>query len=150
MLGEQYAELRGKITGQRVLDVEGPTIETSVSVTGNMKGVPVQEMLTFIGTPTTERGVIHGIGKGVVTALGDAVGGGEPEMVTYTDEGIGRLGTEGSIKWCGSIFFRKQYYSRISSSEGGDKLAFLNNMIGLFETEMDAAGNFYEKAWEWK
>jgi hypothetical protein len=28
MLGEQYGELKGKITGQRVLDVEGPTIET--------------------------------------------------------------------------------------------------------------------------
>ena len=55
MLGEQYAELRGKITGQRVLDVEGPTIETSVSVSGTMKGIPVQEMLTFIGIPTTEK-----------------------------------------------------------------------------------------------
>ena len=49
MLGEQYAELSGKITGQRVLDVEGPTIETSVSVSGTIKGVPVQEMITFIG-----------------------------------------------------------------------------------------------------
>jgi hypothetical protein len=157
MLGEQYAEVRGKITGQRVLDVEGPTIETSVSVSGTMKGIPVQEMLTFIGIPTTERGVIHGVGKGVVMALGDAVEGegGEPEMVTYTGEGIGRLGTGGSIKWRGSIFFRKQYYSRISgltssSSEGEGKLSFLNNMVGLFESEIDAAGNFYEKAWVWK
>jgi hypothetical protein len=31
MLGEQYVELSGKITSQRVLDVEGPTIETSVA-----------------------------------------------------------------------------------------------------------------------
>ena len=99
MLGEQYAELRGKITGQRVLDVEGPTIETSVTVSGTMKGVPVQEMITFIGTPTTEKGVIHGVGKGVVMALGDGVEGGEPEMVSYTGEGIGRLSTGGSIKW---------------------------------------------------
>jgi hypothetical protein len=28
MLGDQIAELKGKITGQRVLDVEGPTMET--------------------------------------------------------------------------------------------------------------------------
>jgi hypothetical protein len=134
MLGEQYAEVRGKITGQRVLDVEGPTIETSVSVSGTMKGIPVQEMLTFIGIPTTKRRVIHGVGKGVVIALGDAVEG-EPEMVTYTGEGIGRLSAGGSIKWRGSIFYRKQYYSRISS-EGGGKLAFLNNMVGLFETKI--------------
>ena len=149
MLGEQYAELRGKITGQRVLDVEGPTIETSVTVSGTMKGVPVQEMITFIGTPTTEKGVIHGVGKGVVMALGDGVEGGEPEMVSYTGEGIGRLSTGGSIKWRGSVFYRKQYHSRISG-EGGGKLSFLNNMVGLFETEIDAAGNFSEKGWEWK
>ncbi|MGC2572897.1 MAG: hypothetical protein WA364_15405 [Candidatus Nitrosopolaris sp.] len=30
MLGDQIAELKGKLTGQRVLDVEGPTMETSV------------------------------------------------------------------------------------------------------------------------
>ena len=29
MLGDQIAELKGKLTGQRVLDVEGPTMETS-------------------------------------------------------------------------------------------------------------------------
>jgi hypothetical protein len=65
MLGEQYAELKGKATGQRVLDIEGPTMETSVSVSGTMKGIQVQEMLTFVGVPTAEKGVIHGIGKGV-------------------------------------------------------------------------------------
>ena len=123
MLGEQYAELRGKITGQRVLDVEGPTIETSVTVSGTMKGVPVQEMITFIGTPTTEKGVIHGVGKGAVMALGDGIEGGEPEMVSYTGEGIGRLSTGGSIKWRGSVFYRKQYYSRISG-EGGENCHF--------------------------
>jgi hypothetical protein len=36
MLGEQIAELKGKIMGQRALDTEGPTMETSVSFTGSM------------------------------------------------------------------------------------------------------------------
>jgi hypothetical protein len=139
MLGEQYAELKGKITGQRVLDVEGPIIETSVSTTGTVKGAQVQEMITLIGTPTTERGVIHGIGKGVLMTIGG--GGGEPEMATYTGEGIGRMDSSGSIKWRGSVFSR--------SSSGG-KLSFLNNMIGIFESEIDAAGNFSEMVWEWK
>jgi hypothetical protein len=142
MLGEQYAELKGRTTGQRVLDIEGPTIETSVSVSGTMRGIQVQEMLTFVGTPTTEKGVIHGVGKGVVMASGGG-GAGESEMATYTGEGIGRLGSSGSIKWRGSVFFR-------TSSAGGDKLAFLNNLVGLFESEIDADGNFFEKAWEWK
>jgi hypothetical protein len=113
MLGEQYAELKGKITGQRVLDIEGPTIETSVSVSGTMKGTQVQEMITFIGTPTVEKGVIHGVGKGVIMAAADG-GGGVPEMVTYTGEGVGRFSSSGSIKWRGSVFFR--------TSSAGSKL----------------------------
>jgi hypothetical protein len=140
MLGEQYAELKGKITGQRVLDVEGPIIETSVSTTGTVKGAQVQEMITFVGTPTTEKGVIHGVGKGVLMTTGGREGG-EPEMATYTGEGIGRMDSSGSIKWRGSVFSR---------SPSGGKLSFLNNMIGIFESEIDAAGNFSEKVWEWK
>jgi|SRR5918994_6400713 hypothetical protein len=139
MLGEQYAELKGKITGQRVLDVEGPIIETSVSTTGTVKGAQVQEMITFIGTPTKEKGVIHGVGKGVLMTTGGE--GGEPEMATYTGEGIGRIDSSGSVRWRGSVFSR-------SSSDG--KLSFLNNMVGIFESEIDAAGNFSEKVWEWK
>jgi hypothetical protein len=141
MLGEQIEELKGKITGQRVLESEGPMIETSESVSGTMKGIQVEEMITFIGTPTVEKGVIHGLGKGVIMAAGCGVGGGVPEMVTYTGEGVGRFSSSGSIKWRGSVFFR--------TSSGG-KLAFLNNIVGVFESEIDVDGNFSEKAWEWK
>ena len=146
MLGEQYVESRGKITSQRVLDVEGPTVETSVAASGTIKRTPVQVMLTFTGTPTAEKGVIHGVGKGVITATGD---GGELETISYTGEAIGRLDSGGNIKWRGSIFTRKQYYSKISG-QAVEKLSFLNNMVGVFESEIDAAGNFSEKIWEWK
>jgi hypothetical protein len=57
MLGEQYAELKGKITSQIVLDAEGPSLETSVSVSGTMKGVKVQEMITFVGMPTISNNI---------------------------------------------------------------------------------------------
>ena len=30
------------------------------------------------------------------------------------------------------------------------KLAFLNNLVGVFESEIDAEGNVTEKVWEWK
>jgi hypothetical protein len=82
MLEEQYLELSGKITGERVLDVEGPRIETSVAT---IRGVQVQEMITFVGRPTVEKGVLHGVGQGVITTA-DSSAGGEPEMVTYTGE----------------------------------------------------------------
>lgn len=140
MLGEQYLELSGKIAGQRVLDIEGPTIETSVTTKGTIKGVQVQEIITFTGRPTVEKGVLHGVGQGVITTTAGSAGG-EPEMVTYTGEGVGRISSSGGVKWRGSIF------SRTSS---GGKLSFLNNMVGVFEAEIDADGNFSEKIWEWK
>jgi hypothetical protein len=141
MLGEQYLELSGKITGQRVLDIEGPTIETSVATKGTIKGVQVQEIITFTGRPTVEKGVLHDVGQGVITTTTAGSAGGEPEMVTYTGEGVGRISSSGGVKWRGSIF------SRTSS---GGKLSFLNNMVGVFEAEIDADGNFSEKIWEWK
>jgi hypothetical protein len=135
MLGEQIAELKGKIIGQRVLDIEGPTIETSVSVSGSIKGTQVKETLTFEGRPTTtSKGVLHGKGKGVIMA-------GESELATYTGEGVGRPSSSGSINYRGSIFY--------STSSNG-KLAFLNNLIGVFESDIDTEGNFSEKIWEWK
>ena len=37
MLGEQFAGLKGKMMGQRVLDSEGPTLETSESAMGVLR-----------------------------------------------------------------------------------------------------------------
>ncbi len=133
MLGEQIAELNGKTTGQRVLDADGPTIETSASVSGNFTGTDVTEILTFVGTPSGT-GVMHAVGRGIIMTK-------DGEMATYTGEGVGRIADGGEINWRGSIFYR-------TSSTG--KLAFLNNLVGLFETGIDSEGNFSEKAWEWK
>ena len=36
MLGELIYEAKGKITGYRVLDVEGPKIEVTISESGHM------------------------------------------------------------------------------------------------------------------
>jgi hypothetical protein len=49
MLGDQMTDLKGKVTGQRVLDAECPTIETSISSKGTAKGIQINEMLTFLG-----------------------------------------------------------------------------------------------------
>jgi len=132
MLGDQIAQLKGKLTGQRVLDVEGPTMETSVSMEGSFRGTEVKHHMTYLSKPVSP-GVIHGKSKGVMMAGGS-------EMVVSTGEGIGRISPSG-IKWRGSAFYR-------TSSTG--KLAFLNNLVGLFETDVDIEGNFTEKIWEWK
>jgi hypothetical protein len=98
MLGEQIAEVKGKITGQRVLDIEGPSIETSLSASGSLKGIQMKETITFVGKLTNTNGIIHGKGKAVIMA-------GESELATYTGEGIGRVNPSGSINWRGSYFF---------------------------------------------
>jgi hypothetical protein len=133
MLGEQIEELKGKIIGQRVVDVERPTLETSVTSSGTIRGTQVTEMLTFVGSPTTSEGLLHGKGGGIIMA-------GQSEVATFTAEGVGRLGSSG-VSWRGSYFFR-------TSSTGS--LAFLNNVVGIFEGEFASQGNFSHKSWEWK
>jgi len=66
---------------------------------------------------------------------------GEAEMATFTAEAFGRISPSGSVKWRGVHFDR--------TSSGG-KLAFLNNVISVFESEIDAEGNVTQKTWEWK
>lgn len=132
MLGEQITELKGKTTGRRVLDAEGPIIETSVSASGTARGTQVNESITYVAKPVSS-GVLHGKGRGVIMA-------GNSEMATLEGEGIGRISANGA-KWRGAIFYR-------TASTG--KLSFLNNTVGLFEAEVDEEGNFTEKIWEWK
>src|SRR5919198_5889568 len=138
MLGEQIEDLKGKITGQRVVQVQPLTIETSVSASGSIRGTQVTQMLTFVGSPVAagsegeeeeeERGVIHGKGGGIIMMAGQS------EFATFTGEGIGRISSSGGTKWRGSIFY--------STSSKKGKLSFLNNMIGASEGEFNAQGNF--------
>lgn len=79
MLGDQIAELKGKITGQRILDVEGPTMETTVSIEGSFMGTQVKQHMTYISKPLSP-GVIHGKAKGIMMA-------GESEMVVSVGRG---------------------------------------------------------------
>jgi hypothetical protein len=133
MLSEFIGELKGKITGQRVLSVEGPKMETSVSASGNLRGAQVTETLTYVASRTS-KGVLHGVGNGVIMST-------EGELVTYTGEGIGKLDSSGTLKWRGAIFF---------TTESTGKLSSLNNQVGVFEAQVDAEGNFSDKTWEWK
>ena len=133
MLGELIGETKGKISNQNVVSVEGPTIETTVSSSGTLKGVQVNEILTYVASPSS-KGILHGIGKGVINTQ-------DGEIATYTGEGIGMFDASGVLTWRGAIFFH-------TSSEG--KLEFLNNKVGVFEAQVDSQGNFSDKTWEWE
>jgi hypothetical protein len=83
-LGELIEESRGKITGQRVLDVQVPKMETSFTMEGNYRGTPCTDVGTYTSV-LREGGVLHGEGQGIITTKDDK------EMVTWAGQGIGRL-----------------------------------------------------------
>jgi hypothetical protein len=136
-LGEQFEESRGKVIGQRVLNVEGILkTETSFAMEGNYRGTPCTDLGTYSAVLREE--VLHGEGQGIVTSK-DGQG-----MASWTGQGVGRFTGPGKVSFRGSLFFRTP-----SASEGG-KLSFLNNMVGVFEYEVDEMGNCSSKTWEWK
>jgi hypothetical protein len=134
MLGDQVGEEKGKITSQRVLDVEPPKMEISFSGTGKYRGVETTETVTYWSTPRPG-GAIHGEGQGVLMSKDGQ------EMATWRGQGVGRFTSPGKIRFVGSLFF---------SSASTGKLAFLNNLVGVFEYESDEIGNTSSKVWEWK
>jgi hypothetical protein len=107
-------------------------MEASVSVRGSAKGIPINGSITYVTRPSSP-GVLRGKAQGVLTSE-------ELEMVTFTAEGIGRITTYG-MKVCGAVF--------LSTGSTG-KLVFLNDVVGIFEAEIDTEGNFSEETWELK
>jgi hypothetical protein len=121
-LGELIEESTGKITGQRVLDVEIPKMETSFAMEGNYRGISCTDVGTYTSV-LREGGVLYGEGQGIITTK-DGQG-----MATWTGQGI---------------------FLRTPSTSQGGKLSSLNNMVGMFEYEVDEMGSCFTKSWEWK
>lgn len=134
MLGNLLYEAKGRITSKRVLDLEGPKIESSYFLEGKMREIEVLEIGTFTSVPISD-GVFFIEGKDIVTLKES-----DDEMATVKAEGISKL--KGSSKVVsGSNFYR--------SSKTG-KLSFLNNLVGVHEAAVDNNGNILYKVWEWK
>ncbi|MGE5633838.1 MAG: hypothetical protein ACM3VV_01270 [Deltaproteobacteria bacterium] len=138
MLGDIIYEQKGKISGYRVLDTEGPTIETTITGTGIIKGIEVTDIVTYwskpLPTSQNSETAFYAEGQGIILTKEGR------EIATWKGYGIGRYnGRNRTDK--GSVFFK--------AFEDG-KLAFLNNKIGVFEYEADENGNTNGKIWEWK
>jgi hypothetical protein len=63
------------------------------------------------------------------------------ETATWMGYGFGHITGSGRVSYRGSLFYR-------TNSTG--KLAFLNNLVGVFEFDVDESGNTTGKVWEWK
>jgi hypothetical protein len=134
-LGEQIGEASGKVTGQRVLNVEGTPKWKPLLRYREIIG----ELHPKVGTYSAvlEEGVLHGEAQGIVFSK-DGQG-----AASWTGQGVGRFTGPGKVSFRGSLFYRTP-----SVSEGG-KMSFLNYMVGVFEYEVDETGNCSVKVWEW-
>jgi len=140
VLGELIEDESGKITGHRILDVEGPKIERSFTMAGEYKGIQATDIGTFwtvMRQGAEAEPIMYADAQGVITAK-DGQG-----MATYTAQGIGRFTSLGKARFHGSTFYR-------TTPTSGGTLSFLNNVVGVFEYEGDEQGNCSVKVWEWK
>jgi hypothetical protein len=134
MLGDLFYEAKGRITSKRVLDLEGPKIESSYFLEGKMREIEVLEIGTFTTFPISD-GVYFVEGKDIVTVKGR-----DNEMATVKTQGISKFKDSSKVV-SGSNFYR--------SSKTGI-LSFLNNLVGVHEASVHNDGNIIYKVWEWK
>ena len=138
MLGDKIGHLRGKITSQRVVDVTNfPKIEFNVSTTGTFRDIEVTELHTYVSV-TGFDGIPYGQTNGIIMTKDCS------ESISFTGHATGcHTGNGGKMKYMGSIFFK-------SSSSAKEKLAFLNNVLGVFENYVDESNNSEIRIWEWR
>ena len=135
MLGDLIYEGKYRIINTRILNAEETKIEYNFTEEGRFNDIEITLIGTF-WTISVGQDVAYGEGQHIATSKDGR------ETVTFSGYGIARLkGESKSITFRGSFFYK-------TSSNG--KLAFLNNMIGIFEAEEDESGNGVVKVWEWK
>jgi hypothetical protein len=138
MLGDLIYEAKGRVVGRRILAVETRIeVENTILLEGIIHGiVNITDVGTFITNTIIDDTIYYSQGRGIMTTQGGR------EMAKWTAQGIQVLNKEnGKSLFRGSAFYH-------TNSKG--KLAFLNNSMTVFESEVDNVGNILNKEWEWK
>jgi hypothetical protein len=133
-----YKEISRQLSNSIVLNVEGGIITTqdSYTATGILKNVGnVTDKSNFITTYQSNSGnTSTSTGKGIITTK-------DGEIATYTGQDLGITDKNGTDIYHGIIIFQ-------TDSDG--KLAFLDNLIGLYEYKSWSDGKKSGIIWEWK
>jgi|SRR5918995_353594 hypothetical protein len=133
-----YKETSRQSSNSIVLNVEGGIITTqdSSTATGILKNVGnVTDKSNFITTYQSNSGnTSTSTGKGIITTK-------DGEIATYTGHDLGITDKNGTDTYHGIIIFK-------TDSDG--KLAFLDNLIGLYEYKSWLDGKKSGTIWEWK
>jgi len=138
MLGEKVSEWRGKNVSQKMLpsEVSGPPrFEVTGEASGTILGIEATLMVTYQGTVRPD-GLIYGECQNqgfIMTKDGD--------MATFTASGLGRFTGQGqATSWRGPIYHQT----------ASQKLARLNEVVIVYEWDIDENGNIEGTFWEWK
>ena len=136
MLGDKLGELRGKVTGQRVLPPAGlgPKVETSFEISGTLRDVAVTMLGTYWSTVWPD-GSLYGEcpDQGLLMSGDGALG-------QWSGTGVGSFTGDGP-----AVSFRGAIY--VHGATGA--LAALNGVAIVYEWDIDAQGNGQAAFWEW-
>jgi len=133
MLGDLIYEGKGRITDTRVLNAEEDKIEHTLIEDGKFKDIDVITTITF-WTITASNKTIYGEAQGIITSK-DFM-----DTATCKAYGIGCYSESGKSTFRAAMFFK---------TTPNGKLSFLNNIIGLVESEVDNLQHL-AKIWKWK
>ena len=140
-LGNPFFVEQGRIIGQRVLAVTPqPQLEFSFMANASINNgddVVINAINTGTSVSTLNAdGTFRGEGKGILRTQGG-------DAATWTNQVVGSITPEGSIVTRGVGI-----WSTPSTTTMGE-LAFMNNMITVFEVQIDREGNLSAREWEW-
>src|SRR3990172_10929538 len=130
MLGDLIGEMKGKVTGIRVL---ADRLESTVQGSGKVWGTDENEVETFTSTPRPD-GSVLGEGQGLITTK-------DGDMIMFKGQGIGIPTGKGQ-----AASFRGAIHYQTASQ----KFVKANRTVGVFEYDIDQEGNVHGKIWEWK
>jgi hypothetical protein len=139
-LGNPFFVEQGRIIGQRVLAVTPqPQLEFSfmanASINRGSDGVVINAINTGTSVSTLNAdGTFRGQGQGILRTQGG-------DVATWTNQVVGSITPEGTIITRGVGIW--------STPSTTGELAFMNNMITVFEVQIDREGNLSAREWEW-
>ena len=138
-LGDPFFVEQGRIIGQRVLAVTPqPQLEFSFMANASINNggdVVVNAVNTGTSVSTLNAdGTFRGEGQGILRTQGG-------DVATWTNQVVGSITPEGTIITRGVGIW--------STPSTTGELAFMNNMITVFEVQIDREGNLSAREWEW-
>lgn len=156
-----YQSISGNLTSTRIVDVVSTSVvieEESFVERAIMKDIGnVTNTGTYVENIDYTRGIVNGAGKGIITTE-DGVGG--RDMISWNAYDIGLLSGYGrdnrnSDDTTGSSALNTEkirtYRGIIFFNTDSDRLSFMNNVVGLYITQVNNEnGSSLRQIWEWR